>query len=402
MDERVINEVIISTLFIAQQHGQILHVLHTLFTNKHSYISPLTCLSAPPAPGRRWCERSHCRNVRGWSLCIFGTPPRWPPRPPGSATGRTWTLCDAAALAGTLYHVPLREKGENKTKVYHQTDCKNAENAFFFFFFASLPLPAGIRHYVQEDTRGVLWLHMKHIFKIKKTKTKHVCKKKLMTFPLGFSDNLFFVHSPSSSIFSRQMTQLVRLWFTPEIKHLERCSIHVGLWLKHLWGMARGAVHLVHTEPMIERCRRTLTALRAPFFSLSSSRSPRESSSLPFIWFSWVGAPCFGVPRPHPLLTLPHIPAFQTPTSTPMLCPPWPRFSHVPAGYPRGQCLVSHHLHQLSDRPPTCTYTPVPTSANRYIKTHKTHSKLAKIHESQQQFMTSVAYFFFQSCPACK
>lgn len=53
---------------------------------------------------------------------------------------------------------------------------------------------------------------------------------------------------------------------------------------------------------MIERCRRTLTALWAPFFSLSSSYSPRESSSLSFIWFSWVRGFMFGVP--HPLLSL--------------------------------------------------------------------------------------------------
>lgn len=53
---------------------------------------------------------------------------------------------------------------------------------------------------------------------------------------------------------------------------------------------------------MIERCRRTLTALWVPLFSLFSSHSPRESSSLLFIWFSWAGAQYFGVP--HSLLLL--------------------------------------------------------------------------------------------------
>lgn len=49
---------------------------------------------------------------------------------------------------------------------------------------------------------------------------------------------------------------------------------------------------------VIERCRRTLTALWAPLFSLSSSHSPREPFSLPFIWFSWAGAPCLVYPVP--------------------------------------------------------------------------------------------------------
>lgn len=40
MDEWVINELIISTLFIAQQHGQILPVLRTLCTNKHMTTYP--------------------------------------------------------------------------------------------------------------------------------------------------------------------------------------------------------------------------------------------------------------------------------------------------------------------------------------------------------------------------
>lgn len=62
---------------------------------------------------------------------------------------------------------------------------------------------------------------------------------------------------------------------------------------------------------MIERCRRTLTALWAPLFSPSSSHSPREPFSLPFIWFSWAGAPCLVYPVPSSFSS--EQPSFPTP-----------------------------------------------------------------------------------------
>lgn len=116
-----------------------------------------------------------------------------------------------------------------------------------------------------------------------------------------------------------------------------------------------GAMHLAHAESMIEKCRRTLTALWVVSFSLSSSFRPRESSSLPFIWFSWVGAPCLV----NPILISPSFVSqhrsFPTPREPPKKWPPWPRFTHVPAGYPRGQRLVSHHLSPLPSPPPSST-----------------------------------------------
>lgn len=84
------------------------------------------------------------------------------------------------------------------------------------------------------------------------------------------------------------------------------------------WEPMLGAMHLAHTESMIEKCRRTLTALWVVSFSLSSSLRPRESSSLPFIWFSWVGAPCLVNPiLISPLFWFPNIAAFQPPVNPP-------------------------------------------------------------------------------------
>lgn len=70
----------------------------------------LTCQSVPPALDRRWYGTFHYRSVHGWNLCISETRQQWPPRPLGYVTGQSGILCDAVALAGTLYRAPLKWK----------------------------------------------------------------------------------------------------------------------------------------------------------------------------------------------------------------------------------------------------------------------------------------------------
>lgn len=121
---------------------------------------------------------------------------------------------------------------------------------------------------------------------------------------------------------------------------------------------------------MIERCRRTLTALWVPFFSLSSSHSPRESSSLPFIWFSWVGAPCLVYPSPIPSSFSFLRPSFPTPSLYPL---PLTLLLSGPSRTSQGSvpCLSSSRSPSTSlfincQTDPTHIYT----HTNRYINTH--------------------------------
>lgn len=160
------------------------------------------------------------------------------------------------------------------------------------------------------------------------------------------------------------------------------CGTHVSLWLKHLWGLELGAMHLACTAAVIERCRRTLTALWAPFFSLSSSQSPRESSSLPFIWFSWAGSPCLVYP-----IVIPSSLSSQlrkAPRRGPLDPAPLRAQQEIP-GVSTLSLIISRFslrlpLHQLSDGPPTRTHAFTHTQ-NWYTKTqtfsdfraHKNH-----------------------------
>lgn len=89
-------------------------------------VLTLTYQSAPPAPGRRWCGKSRCRSVRGWSLCISETRPRWRPRPPGSAIGRIETPGDAAGLVGIPCHAPLRKQ----MKTRHGNEISSSDFTF--------------------------------------------------------------------------------------------------------------------------------------------------------------------------------------------------------------------------------------------------------------------------------
>lgn len=98
-------------------------------------------------------------------------------------------------------------------------------------------------------------------------------------------------------------------------------------------------------------------ALWAPFFSFFLSLRPRESSSLPFIWFSWVGPPCLVDPILISCSLVSPNPLFEPPRSGPH--DPAPLWSQQDIPGVSALSLIiswlSLHLplHQQSDRPPT-------------------------------------------------
>lgn len=104
--------------------------------------------------------------------------------------------------------------------------------------------------------------------------------------------------------------------------------------------------------------------LSSPSFS---SPSPQRviQSALHLVLMSW--ASMFGGPHPHLLLS-----CFPKPPSwTPKKWTPWPGSTLVSAGYPRGQCLVSHHLLTLPSPPSSPT---VRQTAHTYVHSDMRHT----------------------------
>ena len=115
---------------------------------------------------------------------------------------------------------------------------------------------------------------------------------------------------------------------------------------------------------MIERSRRPLTVLWAPFLLLLFLSEPQRvvQSALHLVLMSW--GYMFGVPpSPSPPLSSSPHPGFPTPTVPPRRAPPDPAplmsQQDIPgvSGLSLIISLLSLHLqlYQLSDRPPTCT-----------------------------------------------
>lgn len=107
-----------------------------------------------------------------------------------------------------------------------------------------------------------------------------------------------------------------------------------------------------------------------------------------------LGASCLVYPIPSSLSS-PHA-SFPTPC-TPKTCPPWPCSSHVPAGHPRGQRLVSHHL--LALPPPLSLLTvrkTAHTTTHQYVykqkHTHKLFT-LAKTMKTKHHLPRSRGHF---------
>lgn len=150
---------------------------------------------------------------------------------------------------------------------------------------------------------------------------------------------------------------------------------------------------------MIETFMRTRTRSNASGLHCSSDRAMQADSdsfmspfllplflsepqrviqpALHLVLMSWFSM--FGVPHRHPLLSL--ITASQS-TKT---WPPWPRSSQGPAGDPRGQHLVSHHLPVLPPPPSSSTVRRTP---HTYARIH-TYTKLIHKNTNIQWFPSS-------------
>lgn len=82
-----------------------------------------------------------------------------------------------------------------------------------------------------------------------------------------------------------------------------------------------GAMHLAHTESVIEKCRRTQTALWVVSFSLFLPSPQRVIQSALHLVLMSRGSR-FGEPHPHlPPLSFPNIAAFQPPVNPPRCGP---------------------------------------------------------------------------------
>lgn len=118
--------------------------------------------------------------------------------------------------------------------------------------------------------------------------------------------------------------------------------------------------HLAHTEPMIEKWSLNSDGFMSPFLppSFFLSLCPRESSSPPFIWFSWIGPPCLV----YPILIASSLVSPNPPPFSPLEVDPTTLLHSCLSRISQGSvpCLssslwLSLHLplRQQSDRPPT-------------------------------------------------
>lgn len=106
-----------------------------------------------------------------------------------------------------------------------------------------------------------------------------------------------------------------------------------------------------------------------------SSLSPRESSSFcPSSGSHELAAPYLVYPI---LISSSHFSPHAS-ASTSKKCPPWPHTANVPAGYRRGQCLVSHHLSTLPSPPNLSAVRPTPHTW--FIHAYIQHSNIHKDH----------------------